>query len=91
MAYWDHCVYGPSDFEEPLHKILFPMIPFKYADYCQHYGIDPKSGVIHKKWRRAKCDVLTMWCHIHYSNDVFITNDRNFHKATKNLSLSARS
>ena len=24
-----------------------------------------------------------MWCHLHYKNDIFVTSDGNFHKATK--------
>jgi len=87
MTYLGHCVFGPSDLEEPIHKILFPKIPFEYADYCRLCGIDPNSGAIDKKWRRVKCDVLAMWCHIHYGNDVFITNDNNFHKVTKKPKL----
>ncbi len=89
MAYWDHAVFGPSELEEPIHKILFPKIPFKYAEYCRLCGINPNSGAIDKKWRNVKCDVLAMWCHIHYGNDVFITNDSNFHKATKKPRLIA--
>ena len=49
MTYLGHCVFGPSDLEEPIHKILFPKIPFEYADYCRLCGIDPNSGAIDKK------------------------------------------
>jgi hypothetical protein len=81
ITYLDHCVLGPSSLEEPLHKILFPRLPFQYADYRKLYGAD--CDIVHRKWRNAKCDVQAMWCHIHYSNDIFITNDGNFYKATK--------
>jgi len=36
-----------------------------------------------RAWLNRKCDVLSMWCHIYYSNDIFVTSDGNFHKATK--------
>ncbi|HTD90844.1 MAG TPA: hypothetical protein VK663_09290, partial [Burkholderiales bacterium] len=29
------------------------------------------------------CDVQNMWCHIRSGNDIFVTSDRNFLKATK--------
>ena len=34
-------------------------------------------------WLNRICDVQTMWCHLHHGNNVFVTSDRNFHKATK--------
>jgi hypothetical protein len=40
-------------------------------------------------WRNHKCDVLAMWCHIHYGGDVFVTTDRNFMKASKQQRLEA--
>ena len=83
VTYLNHCVLDPSELEEPIHRILFPRIPFKYADYRRFCGIVPNENVLDRKWRNAKCDVLAMWCHIHYGNDAFITNDRNFHKVTK--------
>jgi hypothetical protein len=27
--------------------------------------------------------VLTLWSHIRYNGDIFVTNDSNFHKQTK--------
>ncbi|HEX79018.1 MAG TPA: hypothetical protein G4O19_02560 [Dehalococcoidia bacterium] len=84
IAYLDHCILSSSDLvdlEEQIHKILFPKMPFQYADFKKLYKTDP--DVIHKKWLNAKCDVQAMWCHIHYNNDIFITNDGNFHKVSK--------
>jgi hypothetical protein len=92
VTYIDHCVVSTSELdelEESVHRILFPKMPFRYADYCRLKGIAPNSGIIDKKWRRARCDVSAMWCHIHYVNDVFVTNDSNFHKATKKPRLLA--
>lgn len=85
VTYLGHCVLGPSSLEEPIHKILFPKIHFNYVDYCQFRGIH--HDTVDRKWINVKCDVQAMWCHIHYGNDVFITNDGNFHKATKKPKL----
>lgn len=41
------------------------------------------NGAGWERWRNAKCDVLTVWCHIHYGCDVFVTADGNFHKKGK--------
>jgi len=87
VTYWDYWIYGPSELEKPIHEILFPKIPFDYTDYCTLHGLNPESSLIDKNWRNAKCDVLSMWCHIHYGNEVFVTNDNNFHKATKKSRL----
>ncbi len=43
--------------------------------------------MIEREWRRDKCDVLSLWCHIWYQGDVFVTADKNFHKATKKPAL----
>ena len=39
-----------------------------------------------RKWLNL-CDVQTMWCHIHNSNEIFLTTDRNFKKETKSPKL----
>jgi hypothetical protein len=40
-----------------------------------------------RKWLNRECDVLGMWCHIHYGNDVFLTSDKNFIRKTKKAQL----
>jgi hypothetical protein len=45
-------------------------------------SVDPDSK-LGKKFINRLCDVHTMWCHINYKNDIFLTNDRNFFKDTK--------
>jgi hypothetical protein len=40
-------------------------------------------------WLNRICDVQSMWCHLHYQNDIFVTSDGNFHKATKQPRLLA--
>jgi len=43
-------------------------------------GLDSSAG---RKWLNQLCDVHSMWCHIYYKNDVFLTTDRNFTRKTK--------
>jgi hypothetical protein len=90
VSYWDHAILSDdqmSSVEQEIHDILFPNIPFQYSEYCRRFGIDSGSGALDRKWRRAKCDVQAMWCHIYYNGDMFVTQDNNFHKATKKARL----
>lgn len=92
VTFWGWCVLSGPELEaqeKAIHEILFPGIPFKYADYCTQNGIDPKSDPVAAKWRNAKCDVLALWSHIHYSGDVFVTSDGNFRKPTKLQALES--
>lgn len=86
ISYWDHAVFVSEkmrSLEHKIHNILFHEIPFPYKEYCERLKIDPKVMGVDRKWRRAKCDVQAIWCHIHYNNDIFVTSDNNFHKLTK--------
>lgn len=93
ITFWDWCVWADGVgepmvlLEEQLHKILFPEISFSHQEHCAKLGITPQKDFVEEKWRNAKCDVLTIWSHIFYSNDVFVTNDRNFLKETKKPEL----
>lgn len=81
ITYWDHAIYADEDmvsFERKIHNILFPHIHFDYSSVTNH-----------SKWINAKCDVQAMWCHIHYCNDIFVTNDNNYRKPTKKPRLVA--
>ena len=91
MAYVGHCVIHGTEMERlerHIHEILFPKLEFMYADYLARFGpgVTPR---LQQKWRNAKCDVLAMWSHIHYGADIFVTEDRNFHKTTKKPKLIA--
>ena len=74
--------------ERQIHEILFPKIEFHYEAYAARLN-HPVSPPLHRKWLNAKCDVQAMWGHIWHSADIFVTEDRNFHKATKKPRLEA--
>jgi hypothetical protein len=91
ITYLDWCVVAgddPIDLEKRIHMVLFPDIEFEYASYCINRARDV-AGPIDRKWKNAKCDVLTMWCHIWYGGGIFVTSDRNFHRDTKKPQLIA--
>ena len=78
LAFWDWGVIsGPElrERERRIHEVLFPSIAFDATDHCP-----PDNEAGRKRWRNAKCDVLAMWCHIHYGGDIFVTRDRDFLK-----------
>lgn len=92
MSYLDWCVASDEQteaFERKIHEILFPNIEFEYGEYCRNHDLDSTDSKIDARWRNAKCDVQAMWCHIAYGGDIFITSDKNFHKATKKPGLIA--
>jgi hypothetical protein len=87
LCYLDWCVISgpPLEAEErEIHEILFPSIGFRAADHCP-----PEDKTGRSKWRNAKCDVQSMWCHIHYPGDIYVTRDTNFHKQSKKSRLEA--
>lgn len=87
MAFVGHCLIAGDTLiahEKRIHEVLFPRIEFLYRDYAARMG---KSEAEHHKWENAKCDVQALWSHIHADNDVFVTEDRNFHKVTKKQRL----
>lgn len=92
ISFLDHTVLADADMkilEYKIHNILFPNIPFKYSEHCSYFNINPDNNKLDKTWRRAKCDVQALWCHIYYKNDIFVTQDNNYHKSSKKPQLIA--
>jgi hypothetical protein len=95
LAYFNWAILAGDtmiDLERQIHQILFPEIHFIWADHAIAHGLDPNQAVEEHnkewiKWRNRKCDTLSLWCHIYYNKDVFVTRDKNFHKATKKAAL----
>jgi len=75
--------------DRDIHQILFPQLPYRYADFCSAKGLNPEKLPLERKWRNAKCDVMIAWCHIYHHGDLLITRDGNFYKETKKPRLVA--
>jgi hypothetical protein len=77
ITHLDHAILA-SEADEQLEAeiwgILFPNCPVA----CPSSGSSDVG-----KWLNRKCDSMSMWCHIHYDGDMFVTSDWNFHKPTK--------
>lgn len=95
LTYFDWAIFGDNNMvnlEREIHDVLFSKIEFRWKDFAQANGLDPNEAAEGKhkewiKWRNRKCDTLALWCHIYYGRDVFVTQDKNFHKATKKIPL----
>ncbi len=88
MTYWDYCIWADDamiELEKDIRLILFPNFPKSYAEYAKKQNINPE--ILVPKWRNSECDVVSLWCHIIYQHDVFVTNDNNFHRQLKKEKL----
>lgn len=85
-TFWDHFIWVNEENEklaDQIEKILFGNSPeINTSDASE----DSKKFAI---WLNRICDTHTLWCHLHYGNDIFVTTDRNFHKETKMPKLIA--
>ncbi|MFT3734523.1 MAG: hypothetical protein QM776_05820 [Rhodocyclaceae bacterium] len=80
VTFWDHGMWANKEMTtkaKEIEDILFGESPV--IDISGESDDSPKKAT----WLNRICDVHTMWCHLHYGNDSFVTSDRNFHKATK--------
>jgi hypothetical protein len=80
VTFWDHALWSDKAMAsqaDKIEEILFGgSPPFVLA------GAPEDSRWVAARLNRI-CDVQTMWCHLYYGNEVFVTSDRNFHKVTK--------
>jgi len=92
ISFWDWCYWADERMlalERKIHEVLFPDVPFLWPEYCAANGLDPNESLQNSAWQNYKCDVLSLWSHIHATRDVFVTSDRNFHAETKKPRLIA--
>ncbi len=86
VTFWDRCVLaddGMIKLAADIDNVLFGKA--QKIDIVLE-GLDSSTG---QKWLNRSCDVHSMWCHIYYKNDVFLTTDRNFIRETKMPKLIA--
>jgi hypothetical protein len=75
-----------DELEKEIQTVLFGENEVEFGDFCRKYRYDEKA----KEWDegvRRKCDVLTLWSHIWYGGDIFVTRDDNFFRQTKKQKL----
>lgn len=73
VTFSDRCVWGDDvgvQLTNNIEAILFPQLG----------DVELESE---RKKRNRLCDIHSLWCHIRNGNDVFLTTDKNFTKASK--------
>lgn len=79
VTFWDHSLWCDETMQgesREIERILFgDSLPIDINEELEN---SPKLA----DWLNRVCDVQSMWCHLHYKNDIFVTSDNNFHKAT---------
>jgi hypothetical protein len=80
VTFWDHGLWSGE--EMALQAVQIEDVLFGESPPIDITG-EPENSPKLAAWLNRLCDVQSIWCHLHYANDVFVTLDRNFHKATK--------
>jgi hypothetical protein len=86
FSFFDYSVIGGrwlDELEKEIQIVLFGENEVEFGDFCRKHGYDKGAKEAWEKWVNRKCDVLTLWSHIRYNGDIFVTNDSNFYKQTK--------
>ncbi len=79
VTFWDHELWCDNQMAERAKQIEDVLFGESTAIDLPT-DLDASSSAA---WLNRTCDVQTMWCHLHYQNDIFVTSDDNFHKTTK--------
>lgn len=79
VTFWDHCIFAGDEDARLLEAVQNAL--FSGGDEASDTPGDERKGL------NRLCDALTMWCHISYGNDAFLTTDRNYFKPTKQPKL----
>jgi hypothetical protein len=90
VSFYDHALLCSDEMEameRQSHEVMFPSLPFVYADYCASARIEPVVNTCDRKWRNAKCDVQVVWAHVWHRTDVLVSADNNMHKASQKSRL----
>lgn len=90
VSFLGHCLlHGRwlSKLEKEIQGILFAEGEIEYHDFCQKHGYNEKAKEEWNEWVRRKCDALTLWSHIWFNGDIFVTRDIDFLKPTNKTKL----
>jgi hypothetical protein len=80
VTFIDKCVFADDEMIKLSTEIESVLFPDQSNVDIATLGLDSPQG---RKWLNRLCDVHTMWCHIKYGNEVFLTADANFKKQTR--------
>lgn len=81
FTFWEYCIWTTDEMEnleKNIYSTLFPGQDHYWPDYARTHNISEE--VIDKRYRNMKCDSISLWCHIYYGTDIFVTSDNHFLK-----------
>lgn len=64
--------------ERSIHAVLYRRLEFRWGDELRRRGAEVARDVLHARWRQARCEVLSMWAHLHYAGDIFVTRNEAY-------------
>jgi len=79
VTFWDRCVYADDNMTKLSDEIEMVLFGSRLS-VMPTDGLNSPAG---RKWLNRLCDAHSLWCHIYYGNEVFLTSDRNFMKESK--------
>lgn len=91
VSYLDWCILASEEdisLQNGIHNVLFPQEAFDLQEAWSRAAPDKGREATTHKWQNRLLDVQTLWCHIYYNGNVFVTSDNNFFKQTKREPLA---
>lgn len=80
VTFFNRCIFANEEMVLLAQKIETILFGNSQPIDISKEGLESQSG---RKWLNRMCDVHTMWRHIYYANEIFLTTDQNFRKETK--------
>ena len=80
LTFWNRCVWAGGESQRLAAEIETALFGNSQRVDIAAVGLDSPAA---KKWVNQMCDIQGMWCHLQNGNDVFLTTDGNFSKASK--------
>jgi hypothetical protein len=84
VTFWGHGLWSDEEMISQAKQIEDILFGGSRPIDIAHKAWDSREVSL---WRNRVCDVQSMWCHLHYTNEIFVTSDDNFHKASKKCRL----
>jgi hypothetical protein len=81
VTFWDHGLWSDEQMSAQAKAIEDILFGESLAiDITAESDNSPEVA----RWLNRICDVQSMWCHLHYQNDIFVTSDSNFSRPQSN-------
>lgn len=79
FTFIDHCNDCSNQDAELYQKILIELFPNRYEEGVNLIHQEPYKPIERKRLNQI-CDAVSLWCHLKYRTEAFVTRDKNFLK-----------